>query len=281
MYSLDAKHFFRLALFGLAAWLPAMAGLLLTTWGAVAPLASSLLGSAGAVAIVGLSLWRSLQKKEPVLRLSHVPSRDMRGQRWADVGNPKAIHACRWAMYESLSQWLNERDWSGKTVGEVGGSNGALRSFVSDARYRQLTYPEYDVQNLQQVQDNEFDLVILDQVLEHLPNPDLAMREIHRVLKPNGFAIVTTPFLVPVHRGTNFGDYYRWTPQGMETFLRRSGFEPRVRMWGNFKAAKTVMEEMYVLADRALNLGLDLLSSDAEGTFPITVWATARSVKDA
>jgi ubiquinone/menaquinone biosynthesis C-methylase UbiE len=156
-----------------------------------------------------------------------------------------------------------------------------LRSFLSEADYRQLAYPEYDVQNLQQIRDNEFDLVILDQVLEHLPDPERAMGEIRRVLKPNGFAIVTTPFLVPVHRGPSFGDYYRWTPQGMETLLRRSGFEPSVRMWGNLEASKTIMGEMYILADKARNLGLDLLSSDSEGTFPITVWATARNVKNA
>jgi SAM-dependent methyltransferase len=239
-----------------------------------------LLGLAGAVAIAALSLWRSLQKKEPAFRLSPVSSRDPSAQRWANVGNPKAIHANRWAMYESLSEWLSERDWTGKAVGEIGGSNGALRLFVCEAQYRQLAYPEYDVQNLQQIKDNEFDLLILDQVLEHLPDPERAMGEIHRVLKPGGVAIVTTPFLIPVHRGTDFGDYYRWTPQGMAIMLKRAGFEPDVRMWGNLKASKALIEEMYMYADRALSLGLDLLSSESEGTFPITVWATARSLKN-
>jgi SAM-dependent methyltransferase len=182
-------------------------------------------------------------------------------------------------MYEDLTAWLASRQWCGQVVGEIGGSNETLRRFLDGATYRQLPFPEYDVQNLYQIQNSQFDAMILDQTLEHIADPERALREVARVLKPGGLAIVTTPFLLPVHVGTNFGDYYRWTPQGMGIVLKRCGFQPEVRMWGSLKAAKALTEDMYMKADRAREIGLSLTLADSDPTFPVTVWAIAKNLK--
>jgi predicted SAM-dependent methyltransferase len=42
--------------------------------------------------------------------------------------------------------------------------------------------------------DRSFDWVIANHVLEHVADPLKAVREIHRVLKANGFAIIQTPY---------------------------------------------------------------------------------------
>ncbi|MEM7818244.1 MAG: methyltransferase domain-containing protein [Candidatus Aenigmatarchaeota archaeon] len=47
--------------------------------------------------------------------------------------------------------------------------------------------------------ENEFSLVILQEVIEHLHNPEIVLREIFRVLKPKGFVVVTTPNVVSLH----------------------------------------------------------------------------------
>jgi SAM-dependent methyltransferase len=44
-----------------------------------------------------------------------------------------------------------------------------------------------------QFEDNYFDVVICNHVLEHIPDYKKAMKEIWRVLKPNGSAILQTP----------------------------------------------------------------------------------------
>jgi len=44
-------------------------------------------------------------------------------------------------------------------------------------------------------EDNYFDLVILSEVIEHLLNPDNVLKESYRVLKSNGYFIVTSPNL--------------------------------------------------------------------------------------
>jgi SAM-dependent methyltransferase len=45
---------------------------------------------------------------------------------------------------------------------------------------------------------NTFDVVLCNHVLEHVRDDIHAMREIHRVLKPGGFAILQIPFFNPV-----------------------------------------------------------------------------------
>ena len=43
------------------------------------------------------------------------------------------------------------------------------------------------------LQDNYFDVVTLWQVLEHVPQPLVILKEVHRILKPGGLVMVSTP----------------------------------------------------------------------------------------
>lgn len=42
-------------------------------------------------------------------------------------------------------------------------------------------------------EDNQFDMVLFTEVIEHLLNPQFSLKEIYRVLKKNGILILTTP----------------------------------------------------------------------------------------
>lgn len=49
--------------------------------------------------------------------------------------------------------------------------------------------------------DNEFDLVILTEIFEHLAvDPLRALKEVRRILKPNGLLILSTPNLYTLHK---------------------------------------------------------------------------------
>jgi predicted SAM-dependent methyltransferase len=41
--------------------------------------------------------------------------------------------------------------------------------------------------------NNALDLIVAFEVVEHLKEPDMALREFHRVLKSGGFLLLTTP----------------------------------------------------------------------------------------
>jgi SAM-dependent methyltransferase len=73
--------------------------------------------------------------------------------------------------------------------------------------------------------DESFDVIYCSHVLEHVPDDRRAMRELHRVLKRDGFAV----FMVPVGAERTFED-----PAIVEPAARRAAFgqEDHVRVYG-------------------------------------------------
>lgn len=63
------------------------------------------------------------------------------------------------------------------------------------------------------VPDNAIDLVMCTEVLEHVANPFAAAAEINRMLKPYGFAYITTPFNFRIHGP--LPDNWRFTIHGL------------------------------------------------------------------
>ncbi|MEM1169040.1 MAG: methyltransferase domain-containing protein [Cyanobacteria bacterium P01_H01_bin.35] len=76
-----------------------------------------------------------------------------------------------------------------------------LRTIFKNAAASYITAdflrPEYDlkldISEMSRFPDNNFDLLIACDVLEHVPDHIKAMQEIYRVLAPGGFAILTVP----------------------------------------------------------------------------------------
>lgn len=71
--------------------------------------------------------------------------------------------------------------------------------------------------------DTSFDLVVCTQVLEHVANPQQAVDEIYRVLRPGGVVILTTNFHYGLHGVPH--DYFRFSRYALEHLFQRSGFE--------------------------------------------------------
>jgi SAM-dependent methyltransferase len=71
--------------------------------------------------------------------------------------------------------------------------------------------------------DGAFDAAVCSAVLEHLEEPEAALRECHRLLKPGGVAAYTVPFIWHVHEAPR--DFYRYSRYGLEHLLRKAGFE--------------------------------------------------------
>ena len=60
-------------------------------------------------------------------------------------------------------------------------------------QYPDFTFLEQNIPPFVGIEDNTYDFVITFQVIEHIEDDDLFVKEIHRVLKPGGKAIITTP----------------------------------------------------------------------------------------
>jgi len=66
------------------------------------------------------------------------------------------------------------------------------------------------------------DMIASFEVVEHIPDTEKFLSEIVRVLKPEGYIVLSMPFLYGRH---DFQDFYRWTAQGLERILNLHGME--------------------------------------------------------
>lgn len=96
-----------------------------------------------------------------------------------------------------------------------------------------------DVQNMFNIDSNTYDGVICSHVLEHVPDDVQAMKEIYRVLKPGGWAILMAP--VNLTRTEIDEDFTitdiaeRWRRFGQDDHLRvysKKGYMDRIRESG-------------------------------------------------
>ncbi len=69
--------------------------------------------------------------------------------------------------------------------------NDALITALS-AEYRNATFIAANIPPLARLSDNQFDFIVTFQVIEHISDDDLFIREVHRVLKPGGKLLLTT-----------------------------------------------------------------------------------------
>jgi len=75
-----------------------------------------------------------------------------------------------------------------------------------------------------------YDTIILTQVLQFLPDPDAALRNLWAALRPGGTMLVTVPCLSRLdvlehrlqERPATGHDLWRWTPAGLDLALRRA-----------------------------------------------------------
>jgi SAM-dependent methyltransferase len=68
-----------------------------------------------------------------------------------------------------------------------------------------------------------FDTVVSTELLEHVPDPLRALREMHRVLRPGGYLILSTPMYWPRHEIPH--DYFRYPYDGLLYLIKESEFE--------------------------------------------------------
>ena len=63
------------------------------------------------------------------------------------------------------------------------------------------------------IEDQSVDLVINVAMLEHVVDPGGIVREMRRILKPDGKILAYAPFIVPYHAAPH--DFHRWTEHGV------------------------------------------------------------------
>ncbi len=117
-----------------------------------------------------------------------------------------------------------------KALGNLDYTTGDLESPIVDVHF--------DIQNIP-FEDNTFDVVMANHVLEHIPDEYKATSELYRILKPGGWAILQVPInpnfketyedksiTDPKEREKHFGQYDHLRYHGLDyaSRLEKSGF---------------------------------------------------------
>jgi SAM-dependent methyltransferase len=135
--------------------------------------------------------------------------------------------------------------------------------------YCSTTYPSFDI-CAGPLQADSFDLVIAEQVFEHLHWPYRAARHAWQMLRPGGWFLVATPFMLRVHGYPD--DCSRWTELGLKCLLVESGF-PADRIttgsWGNRACVKANFRRFPSWIPWWHSL-------KNESLYPVVVWAFAQ-----
>jgi SAM-dependent methyltransferase len=125
----------------------------------------------------------------------------------------------------------------GATVLDIGAGACPLREMLSRSGYE---YRSLDVeQNVAGTIDHlarideplgrelagvgGFDLLVLTEVLEHVPEWEQAFKNLASLLKPGGHCIVTSPFFYMLHEEPY--DFWRPTDHALRYFAEKNGFE--------------------------------------------------------
>lgn len=141
------------------------------------------------------------------------------------------------------------------------------------AQYKSVDFPQFDI--CKDRLEEKFDLIIAEQVFEHLLWPYRAARNVFDMLNPGGYFLITTPFLVRIHPFPT--DCTRWSETGMQYFLAECGFpleQISVASWGNRACVRSHLRRKWVVYRSWQH------SLRNEPAYPVVVWALAQKQAD-
>jgi len=168
-------------------------------------------------------------------------------------------------MYQECFKLIEAIGPSNLEVLEI--SAGNVWQTLGFKSYTTANFPEFDVCSM--TLPKGFDLIIADQVFEHLLWPYRAGKNVYSMLKPGGHLLIATPFLIRVHDDPV--DCSRWTELGIKHLLAECGFPIDLIQTGSWGSRSCVKANFRNWPWRGW---FKSLANEPE--FPVTVWALAK-----
>lgn len=116
--------------------------------------------------------------------------------------------------------------------------------------------------------DESIDCVMATEFLEHYAEPETALMEIYRVIKPDGRVFATVPFVWNLHEIPY--DEYRYTPYSIERHFENAGFkEIKVKALGGWNLSLAQMIGLWTTFSKMRNITRAIVN---KLLFPFYVW---------
>jgi len=161
----------------------------------------------------------------------------------------KRYKPSRYQMYNKIQDFFNKYDHKpgkclliGDTLKGTGTNTAIIDMLPEGCSVTVPDYPKVDIHNMP-YDNNMFDYVIADQVLEHVKKPWVAVKEVKRVLKPSGWAILTTCLMNFVHGVPE--DYFRFTPDGLKVLCEDFSYIEQAEGYGNINFITKLIKHKY------------------------------------
>jgi SAM-dependent methyltransferase len=199
---------------------------------------------------------------------------------------------------ELFTRWLHGLLGPNPGVLDIGGRIQPYRPLIAGGQAR---YVAVDLQPTPLVNvvanaehlplaSQSFDLVLCTQMLEYAPEPRQVILEIHRVLKPSGFLLLSVPSAFPRDADE---DRWRFLPAGIRQLLSPfpevevlpeggsiTGFFRTVnvclQMFARYRALRSVLDYTMVPALNLLGAALEGLARSDNDAFAVNYSALAR-----
>ncbi|MEL7256033.1 MAG: methyltransferase domain-containing protein [Pseudomonadota bacterium] len=176
-------------------------------------------------------------------------------------------------MQRKSRRMLQRLDLAGMDAAEISGKHGGRFDFKS---YQVFRYPKYDICAGAFTDADgavqQFDIILANQVWEHLDRPYTATRHVLEMLRPGGYFWIAVPFFIPYHGAPI--DCSRWSARGLKNLLIEAGFEREnitAAQWGNRHCAKRNLEDDW---PPVYDPDIDDLTNEED--FPLVSWALAQ-----
>jgi SAM-dependent methyltransferase len=174
-------------------------------------------------------------------------------------------HWCRIVMNRATNEFVANLVPNRLDALEISGTAWRDAGFRS---YEHVAYPGFDI--CRDRTTRTYDIIIAEQVFEHIRRPDRAARNIRAMLRRHGVFVITTPFPIKYHPEPL--DLWRWTAEGLKALLEDAGFSTvAAHSWGSrgdrrkFGGARASAVFSRLLSDQGWTRGLDFEASANRG----------------
>ena len=171
-----------------------------------------------------------------------------------------------------LDLGCDDGEYTLKVAEKIGTSHvfgiDVVKESVEKANARGIDCYQADLDGKIPFEDDSFDAVCANQIIEHLSNTDDFIKEIHRVLKPSGYAVISTPNLAAWHmiaflllawqpHSADVSDYYFWAGRPHTPREESMGGKmPHHRRLFVLRALKDLLQHHGFTVEKSIGTGL-------------------------